>query len=161
MQNTKKLKDVELVVYDFDGVMTDNRVLVGEDGTEAVFCNRGDGHGVGIMRSLGLEQAILSTETNPVVAARAEKLGIPAVHGCADKGQGLRELARERGVDLSKILFVGNDTNDLPAFRLAGVLAAPSDAHPEILGMAHLVTSARGGHGVVRELADMFLAVLK
>jgi 3-deoxy-D-manno-octulosonate 8-phosphate phosphatase (KDO 8-P phosphatase) len=83
------------------------------------------------------------------------------VHGCPDKEQGLRDLARERGVDLSRVLFVGNDTNDLPAFRVAGVLVAPSDAQSEILSLAHVVTSARGGHGVVRELADMFLAVLK
>ncbi len=155
MRNTERLKDVELVVYDFDGVMTDNRVLVREDGLEAVFCNRSDGLGIGIIRSLGVDQAILSTETNPVVAARAKKLGVPAKHACEDKGQGLRELAHERGVNLSQVLFVGNDTNDLPAFDLAGVRVAPADAHPRILGLAHVVTAAKGGAGVVRELADM------
>ncbi|WP_147822649.1 KdsC family phosphatase [Salidesulfovibrio onnuriiensis] len=151
------LKDIRLVVYDFDGVMTDNRVLVREDGMESVMCNRSDGLGIGMIRRLGVEQVILSTEENPVVLVRARKIRLEAVHGCADKQAGLHELAKDRGVPLDQILYVGNDTNDLQAMRLAGIAVAPADSHPEILAVAHHVTSARGGYGVIRELADLFI----
>lgn len=147
--------DIDCIVYDFDGVMTDNRVLVSQDGTEAVFCNRADGLGVGLIRALGIPQMILSTEANPVVAARAAKLRIPAVQDCADKGAALARLLDARGLDPRRVLFVGNDVNDLPALRLVGWPVAPADAHPSALAAARLVTRARGGQGVVRELADI------
>lgn len=161
MVDAERLNAIKLVVYDFDGVMTDNRVLLREDGLETVLCTRADGHGVDIIRSLGLEQAILSTEPNPVVQARAGKLRIRAEHGCADKGQGLRALARDFDVTLEQILFVGNDTNDLPAMALAGLSVGPADAHPAVLDVVQIQTAAKGGAGVVRELADMFLAARK
>lgn len=160
MQDTSILKEIKLVVYDFDGVMTDNRVLVREDGMEAVFCNRSDGLGIGIIRKLGIDQVILSTEQNPVVRARARKLHMDCVHGCRDKAEALGELAKARGVELSEIMFVGNDTNDRGAMELARVAVAPADAHPEIISLARFVTAAAGGAGVVRELADMFTSCL-
>lgn len=150
-----KRGDVKLVVYDFDGVMTDNRVFVRQDGLESVAANRGDGLGIGMIRRLGLEQVILSTETNPVVVARAKKIGIPAIHGSSDKPTALRRMAEQRGVELSEILYVGNDTNDLEAMRLAGWKVAPADAHPKILAEVDYVTTAPGGRGVIRELADV------
>lgn len=157
MKKNDKLKDIKLVVYDFDGVMTDNRVLVREDGVESVMCNRSDGLGIGMIRRLGVEQVILSTEENPVVLARARKIRLEAVHGCADKQAGLRTLASDRGIATSDILYVGNDTNDLEAMRIAGIAVAPADSHPEILAIAHHITAAKGGHGVIRELADYFI----
>ena len=146
-------RDLDLIVYDFDGVMTDNRVLVDQDGREAVFCNRADGLGVGLIRDLGLDQLILSTEANPVVSARAAKLKLPVLQDCADKGQALARLLAERGLDPARVLFLGNDLNDLPALRLVGWPAAPADAAPEVLALARYVTRAKGGFGVVRELA--------
>lgn len=146
-------RDLDLIVYDFDGVMTDNRVLVDQDGREAVFCNRSDGLGVGLIRDLGLDQLILSTEANPVVSARAAKLGLPVLQNCADKGQALSRLLAERGIDPARVLFLGNDVNDLPGLRLVGWPAAPADAAPEVLALARYVTRAKGGQGVVRELA--------
>jgi len=160
VRDIEALKDITLVVYDFDGVMTDNRVLVREDGMEAVMCNRSDGWGVGIIRRLGVEQVILSTEENPVVLARARKIRLEAVHGCSDKESGLRDLAQARGVPLEHILYVGNDTNDLGAMSIAGMSIAPADAHPDILAVADHITASRGGHGVVRELADHFIKTL-
>lgn len=150
---TPRAKDLDLIVYDFDGVMTDNRVLVDQSGREAVFCNRADGLGVGLIRDLGLAQMILSTEANPVVSARAAKLNLPVVQGCADKAQALSRLLRDRNLDPARVLFLGNDLNDLAAMLLVGWPAAPADAAPEILEMARYVTRARGGAGVVRELA--------
>lgn len=149
---------VRLIVYDFDGVMTDNRVFVDQDGRESVAANRSDGLGIGMIRKMGIEQCILSTETNPVVRARAEKIGIEATHGVADKGSALIDLAASRGVSLADLLYVGNDVNDADAMGLAGFKVAPSDAHPAILAQADYVTEAPGGYGVIRELADVLAA---
>lgn len=149
---------VRLVVYDFDGVMTDNRVFVDQDGRESVAANRSDGLAVGMIARLGVDQCILSTETNPVVQARAMKLGLIAESGVADKATVLGCLAERRGVVLADVLFVGNDVNDAGAMALAGFRVAPADAHPSVRALAGYVTQARGGHGVVRELADLLMA---
>lgn len=152
------IERVRLVVYDFDGVMTDNRVFVDQDGRESVAANRSDGLGVGMIRGLGVDQCILSTETNPVVLARAAKIGLDAETGVADKAAALTALAKRRGVSLAEVLFVGNDVNDAGAMALAGFRVAPADAHPAVEALAGYVTSARGGHGVIRELADLLAA---
>lgn len=149
---------VKLVVYDFDGVMTDNRVFVDQDGRESVAANRSDGLGIGMIRKLGVDQCILSTETNPVVAARARKVGLDVTQSVSDKGTAIVELAESREVRLSEVLYVGNDVNDFDAMERAGFRAAPADAHPAILAMADYVTEAVGGFGVIRELADVLAA---
>ncbi|QGY39530.1 HAD hydrolase family protein [Pseudodesulfovibrio cashew] len=149
---------VKLVVYDFDGVMTDNLVHVREDGVESVSANRSDGLGVGMIRKLGISQCILSTETNPVVKSRAAKIGIPAAGSVSDKGSAIIGLASEYGVSLAEVLYMGNDVNDADAMGLCGFKVAPADAHPSILALADYVTEAAGGHGAVRELADVLLA---
>lgn len=149
---------VKLVVYDFDGVMTDNRVFVDQDGRESVAANRSDGLGIGMIRKLGVEQCILSTETNPVVAARARKLGIQATQSVSDKGSAIIELAASRNVGLAEVLYMGNDVNDSDAMGLAGFKVAPADAHPAILALADYVTEAPGGFGAIRELADVLAA---
>jgi len=147
-----------LLALDFDGVFTDNRVLVDEDGREAVWCHRGDGHGLAALREV-VPIVVLSTEQNPVVAARCEKLGLPYVQGLgADKETALRRVARERGVDLEEVAFVGNDVNDLGCFAAAGLAVAVADAVPEVRAAADYVLSAAGGHGALRELADAVLA---
>ena len=149
---------IRLAVYDFDGVMTDNKVWTAQDGTETVAANRSDGLAVGMIRSMGLDQCILSTEANPVVRARADKIGLPCVHGVGDKASALIGLARERKVGLAEVLYVGNDVNDRDAMGLAGFKVAPADAHAEILALADYVTEAAGGAGVIRELADVLAA---
>ena len=149
--------DIALVILDFDGVLTDNRVYVMEDGREAVACHRGDGWGIGILQQAGIEVMILSTERNPVVSARADKLGIECRQSCPDKAIAVAALIEEKGVNPAKIMYVGNDTNDAGAMSLVGHPAAPADAHPCILKMAKTVTQASGGYGVVRELADLLV----
>ena len=149
---------VKLIVYDFDGVMTDNRVFVDEDGRESVAANRSDGLGIGMIKKLGIEQCILSTETNPVVSARARKLRIEATQSVADKGSAIIELAAAKKVSLSEVLYMGNDINDSDAMGLAGFKVAPADAHPSILALADYVTEAPGGFGAIRELADVLNA---
>jgi len=149
---------VSLVVFDFDGVMTDNRVLVDQDGRESVFCDRGDGMGVGRLLAAGIPALILSKERNPVVEARARKLNIPFAQAIDRKAEFLREWCREHGIDLGEVVYVGNDLNDLECFEVVGCAVAVADSVPELIARADLVLSRPGGRGAVREICD---AVLK
>lgn len=149
---------VRLLALDFDGVMTDNRVYVSEDGREAVACNRGDGWGIARLRDVGVEVVIISTEVNPVVLARARKLKIDCVHGCDDKLSVLRRMADDRGLGAREIAYVGNDANDLSCLRWVGVPIAVADAEAVARSVARLVTSRAGGRGAVREVAEWILA---
>jgi YrbI family 3-deoxy-D-manno-octulosonate 8-phosphate phosphatase len=151
------LASIRLVATDFDGVMTDNRVLVLEDGREAVMCNRSDGLACDLFRAAGVDIAILSTERNAVVAARAGKLRVDVSTGLGDKWAALVALMEQHHLEPSQVMFVGNDVNDLDAMRAVGWPAAPADAHPTVLAAARIVTQARGGEGVLRELADLIL----
>lgn len=155
LQDADKIK---LIVYDFDGVMTDNRVFVDQKGNESIAANRSDGMGIGMINRLGIKQCIVSTERNKVVQARADKIGLEAAHGVADKASIVIQLAATKGVSLSEVLFMGNDTNDRDAMGLCGFRVCPSDAHPAILALADYVTEAPGGHGAIRELADVLRA---
>ena len=151
-------EDPRLVVFDFDGVMTDNRVWIGEHGDEWVACNRSDGLGLERLRQLGVDLFVLSTETNPVVAARCRKLGLPCEQGVRDKAGRLRSLLRERGIAPLDVLYVGNDVNDVDCIRLVGCGVAVADAHRDALGAADVVLTRAGGHGAVRELCDRLAA---
>jgi len=151
-------KFVDLIVYDFDGVMTDNRVLTFQDGTEAIFVNRADGWGIAQLRKAGFRQIILSTETNTVVSARARKLQIEVLQGRENKEKDISEYCNSQGIDLSRVLYVGNDVNDLDAMRLVGYPVAPADAHPKVLAIAKHVTQAKGGEGVIREISEILLS---
>jgi 3-deoxy-D-manno-octulosonate 8-phosphate phosphatase (KDO 8-P phosphatase) len=151
-------KSIAAIVFDFDGVLTDDRVWVDQDGREMVCCSRRDGLGFDILRQSGLKLFILSTETNPVVAKRAAKLKVAAIQGCADKARALADLAAKEGIDLSRTLYVGNDLNDLEAIRLCGYSACPADAHPAIKDVATWVLETSGGQGVTREIIESVLA---
>jgi len=148
-----KREEIDLIVYDFDGVMTDNRVIVDENGKESAVVSRGDGYGVGMIRRLGIPQMILSTEVNPIVAHRAEKLKIPVVHNVPEKAEALKAYCSENGYEPERVLYIGNDLNDYAAMQLVGYKGAPADAEEEILKIADWVSSKIGGYGVVRELA--------
>ncbi|MFJ3932440.1 cytidylyltransferase domain-containing protein [Streptomyces sp. NPDC090029] len=149
--------EVDAVVLDFDGTQTDDRVLVDADGREFVAVHRGDGLGVARMRAAGLRLLILSTEQNPVVAARARKLGIPVFHGIDRKDAALKQWAEEQGVALDRVLYAGNDVNDLPCFAVAGWPVAVASAHGAVRAAARAVTAAPGGEGAVREIAGWLL----
>lgn len=150
--------DVDLLVLDFDGVMTDDRVLVDQHGIESVSCHRGDGWGIARLRDAGVPIVVLSTEANPVVAARCEKLRIDVMQSCDDKLRQIRQLAGARGVAASRIAFVGNDVNDLPGLRWVGVPIAVADAAPDVRAACRYVTHRPGGCGAVREVAEWILA---
>jgi YrbI family 3-deoxy-D-manno-octulosonate 8-phosphate phosphatase len=146
---------VRLVAFDFDGVFTDNSVYVTQDGIESVRCWRGDGIGLTRLRSAGVHAVILSTEVNPVVAVRATKLKTALRQGLEDKAAAILDCCREHGVDPRNAMFVGNDINDIPAFKAVGVPVAVHDACPEVLCHVVYRTVTRGGHGAVREVCDL------
>ena len=144
--------EIECIFYDFDGVMTDNRVLVDQNGVESVFVSRGDGYGVARIRDMGIPQVIVSTEVNPVVERRAEKLRMEVIHGVEDKGAVVADYCRGHGYRLEKVLFMGNDLNDLSVMKRVGFRAAPADAEEEILEIADWISVKNGGYGAVRDL---------
>ncbi|MGC3994162.1 MAG: acylneuraminate cytidylyltransferase [Propionicimonas sp.] len=149
--------EVDAVVLDFDGTQTDDRAWVAADGTERVAVHRGDGMGVAAMRRAGLPVLILSTEVNPVVAARAAKLGVECRHGIPEKGDELAAWLDEQGLAASRVLYLGNDINDLPCFAQVGWPVAVASAHAAVRAAARSVTTVPGGHGAVREIASWIL----
>jgi len=148
------MKMMKLMVYDFDGIMTDNKVYVDQSGNEMVQVNRSDGLGVSEIKKLGIVQIIISTEKNPVVSARANKLGINCLQGIDDKKDALLDYCQENNIDLQNIAYVGNDINDKDAMEIAGVTFCPSDAHESIKEISDYVLETEGGGGVIRELFD-------
>ena len=150
---------VQLIVFDFDGVLTDNRVIVFENGTEAVICNRADGLAFDRLRAVGIPVIIISTERNAVVSARAAKLQVPVLQAVKDKRQALTDHCRSAGIDLSRVIFVCNDVNDLPAMQAVGFPIAVADAHDTVKAKAWTVLATRGGDGVAREVVEQILGL--
>ncbi|HEX7541764.1 MAG TPA: HAD hydrolase family protein [Anaerolineales bacterium] len=149
---------VKLLILDFDGVLTDNRVWVDENGRELVAANRSDSLGVNMLRQAGVEAMVISMETNPVVAARCRKMKISYIQGENDKQTAIQKVMVERRIDPAQVVYLGNDVNDLPCFPLVGWAVAVADALPEVARQADFVLSRPGGHAAVRELCDLILA---
>jgi YrbI family 3-deoxy-D-manno-octulosonate 8-phosphate phosphatase len=160
VRHTPFPEKIRLIVFDFDGVLTDNRVWMTGNGQEWVACNRSDGMGLSELRRLGMELLVLSGETDPVVGARCRKLQLAFEQGVLDKGRHLREMLGRLQIDPSETIYVGNDINDLDCMRLAGCGVAVADAHPDVIGAADMVLSRAGGDGAVRELCDRLCAHL-
>ncbi len=147
---------IDLLVFDFDGVFTDNKVFTFEDGREGVFANRGDGLAISAFKKMNIPMLILSTEKNQVVEARAKKLGVPCISGVASKKKVLQDYCKRHDIPVENILYVGNDLNDLEAMKLIGWPVCPMDAAEEVKSIATLVLARRGGEGVIRELWNYF-----
>lgn len=149
--------DVQAVIFDFDGVMTDNAVWVDETGRESVRCDRGDGMGIGMLKAAGVKLLILSKEQNPVVSARAKKLKLECLQGIDNKLDELKGWLSRNSVARERALYVGNDVNDLECMRYVGTAVCPRDAHETARQAAKLCLTRDGGHGAVRELCDRIL----
>lgn len=149
--------DIDAVVLDFDGTQTDDRVFVDSEGRELVAVHRGDGLGIAALRRSGLALLTLSTEQNPVVAARAAKLKIPVLHGIDRKDLALSRWCDERGIAPERVLYAGNDVNDLPCLRLVGWPVAVAGSQGAVCEAARAVTHAPGGEGAIREIASWLL----
>ena len=150
---------IKLLVLDFDGVISNNLVWTDQDGREMVTASRSDSIRIKTLREAGVETVILSSETNPVVTARAKKMGVEAIQGLGlqAKGPALKRLLEERGIDPAQVVHVGNDVNDLPVFEIVGWSVAVADAYPEVLRAADFILGKPGGGGAVRELCDLIL----
>ncbi len=150
----KLLASVELIAFDFDGVFTDNTVYVSQDGSESVRCWRSDGLGLSRLADVGVKTYIVSKEKNPVVMMRANKLKIQCRQGIEDKAAAILDICKELGVSPQQTMFVGNDINDIPAFKVVGVAAGVADAYEEINPHVLFKTERAGGKGAVREICD-------
>jgi 3-deoxy-D-manno-octulosonate 8-phosphate phosphatase (KDO 8-P phosphatase) len=159
----EKIRDlltrVTIVAFDFDGVFTNNTVYVTQNGFESIRCWRGDGIGLSRLHTVDVHTIILSTEINPVVTVRAQKLKTECRQGLDDKATAIKEFCHTLGVSPKQAAFVGNDINDIPALMTVGLPIAVFDAHPEILPYVLYHTVNKGGQGAVREVCDLiFLA---
>ncbi len=155
MVSQEKLASIKLIAFDFDGVFTDNTVYVNQDGNETVRCWRSDGLGLARLGDIGVQAFIISTESNPVVSARARKLKLPCKQNVENKAAAILDTCRELGIDPVNVMFVGNDTNDIPAFKLVGIPVAVADANPEVSPYVLFRTEKSGGLGAVREICDL------
>lgn len=157
-----KLPDeIEAVIFDFDGVFTDNKAIVMQDGQEGVHVHRGDGFGIEQLRKTGIKLMILSKETNPVVHARARKVKLPVLQGIDDKWPVLQAWLTENQVKSEKVVYLGNDVNDLECIEQVGCGVAVADAHNKLLSSADIKLERTGGNGAVRELCDLILKKLQ
>jgi YrbI family 3-deoxy-D-manno-octulosonate 8-phosphate phosphatase len=143
---------LRMFLYDFDGVMTDNKVIISEDGQESVVCNRSDGLAISILQEWGIHQAIISTETNKVVIARAEKLHIPVINGVSNKKEMVLSYCKKLSIHEKDTLYIGNDLNDREIMLAVGYPVCPQDAYKEIREIAKLILPTAGGNGVIRDL---------
>ncbi|MCE9550562.1 MAG: HAD hydrolase family protein [Betaproteobacteria bacterium] len=155
MISNELLASVQLVAFDFDGVFTDNTVYVTQDGIESVRCWRSDGLGLSRLHSIGVKTFIISTEVNQVVTARANKLKMACKQGVDDKAAVILETCRELGIAPEQTMFVGNDINDIAAFKSIGFPVAVADAYPEVNPHVLYRTEKPGGFGAVREVCDL------
>lgn len=152
---------VEMLVMDFDGVLTDDRVWVDESGHEMIAARRGDALGLRMLREkTGMKLFVISREANPVVAARCNKMNIPYRQGVMDKQSMLLELLQKENVDPAYVVFIGNDIVDLPCFPIVACAVAPADSQPEVLSQADIILDKNGGEGAVRELTDRLLQLM-
>ena len=152
---------IKLVIFDFDGVFTDNSVIVNENGIEAVVCNRSDGYGIWLLNKAGIESIVLSMERNKVVLKRCEKLGIKCINGCMDKLKQLHKEIKKRNISLDEIAYVGNDINDIECLKIVGYPIVVADAHKDVLPLGKYKTKLCGGKGAVREICDMIYSAKK
>lgn len=163
------LETIHTIAFDFDGVFTDNKVYVGQDGTELVRCDRGDGLGIDLLRAaqsrgmLAADVFVLSKERNPVTEARTRKLRLACHAGCDDKlefiEQRLRGSRPKDARPLAGLVYVGNDLNDLPVMLRAGFSVAPADAHERVRQVASVVLPQAGGNGFVRAFVERLLDI--
>ena len=145
---------IDAFFFDFDGVMTNNRVYLDQDGKEIVGCHRSDGLAFDVLRKLNKPSFIISTEKNRVVTMRANKLKIQAIQGVNDKVKAIKELSLNNKYKLENIFYVGNDLNDYQAMKICGFSACPADSHVKIKDLSDIILKTNGGEGVIRCLLE-------
>jgi len=156
--SAERLAAIELLVLDVDGVLTDGSIIIDDHGVESKHFHVRDGAAIALWNKLGKRTAILSGRSARCVDRRAAELAIsPVVQGSAAKGDALRAMLADLGIDPARVAFVGDDLADLPAMEIAGLSACPADAAAEVRAYVDLVTLAPGGRGAVREVVETIL----
>lgn len=154
----KKLSNIQLLLLDVDGVMTDGRIIYDGNGLETKFFNVKDGHGIKLLQRYGIQVGIITGRSSVVVDIRARELGIDLVYqGALKKLESYVDVKLKTGLEDSQIAYMGDDIVDIPVMRRAGFSAAPPDSLPEVLAVADFVSSCKGGKGAVREMCDLIL----
>jgi 3-deoxy-D-manno-octulosonate 8-phosphate phosphatase (KDO 8-P phosphatase) len=150
---------VRLLALDIDGTLTDGRLYIGSQGEELKAFQVADGLGIKLVRSIGIEVALITARRSPLVAIRARELGLEhVIQGCRDKRMTLDLLRSQLGLRLEQIAYMGDDLPDLPALTVVGLATAPANAHPWVAERVHWQSRAAGGDGAVRELCDLLIA---
>lgn len=146
---------ISALILDVDGVLTDNIVTIGEDGTERRSFSFRDVNGISIARRSGMHVGIITGESSKVTALFATRFGVDHVlQGRKDKDVALRELVALLAISVEEVAFMGDDIHDLGALSICGLPACPSDAHEKVKSVSRYISSHRGGHGAVRDLVD-------
>lgn len=154
---------VHTIIFDFDGIFTDNKVYVSDSGHESVRCDRGDGLAFDLLRKFCIKRDwklkcfILSRESNSVVSKRADKLKLEAVQSSIDKSKYIGNYLKSNNFDSSGLIFLGNDINDIPAMSMAGFSVVPNDSHPMVINRADLVLQKKGGEGFIRLFIELLI----
>ena len=154
MHNKISQDNIDLIALDFDGVLTDNKVLVDEHGNESSIANRGDGLVISSLIKKDFKIVVISTEKNQIVKHRCKKLGVECHYGIENKLNELKKICNNRDIDLMKVIYIGNDLNDKEVMGNVGYPMCPSDAHQEIKDISKIVFDTSGGNGVMREFLN-------
>ena len=154
MRKLLSIDKIEAFIFDFDGVLTNNKVQLDQSGKEWVTCSRADGLAFDALYLLKKPVFIMSTETNPVVSARGKKLNVDVIQGVSDKVMAIKDLVKLKKFHLENIFFVGNDLNDYFAMKICGYSACPVDSHPKVKDISKNILNSEGGNGVIRELLE-------
>lgn len=153
-----RARGVRVAVFDVDGVLTDGRILLSDDGRESRAFHVRDGLGLKLLRKAGVEVAIISARRSALVEHRMRELAVPHVlQGRDDKAAALEELLGELSLSAEQAAFTGDDLPDLAAMATAGLAVAVADAHPAVAARAHWQTTLPGGSGAAREVCDLIL----
>jgi 3-deoxy-D-manno-octulosonate 8-phosphate phosphatase (KDO 8-P phosphatase) len=155
----RRAAQIKAIFFEAVGVFTDNKIIYDESGKEVVHFSTKDGHIVRYLKKAGILIGIISARDSSVVNRRCNELGLDFCHqGILDKSSVFEKLIKHYKLKAKEVAFIGNDIDDLPLLRSAGFSACPSDAVEYLKSQVLLVTTARGGRGVVREVADLVLA---
>ncbi len=153
-----RFNKLKLIIFDFDGVFTDNFIYIADDNSELKKFFVPDGVGIWLLHQAELDVAIVTGNNTKTTAARAKRLQIKHVYqNIRDKTEVYEELKHKFGLTDAECLYMGDDLTDLRCMKRAGISVATADAHPEIKKVAHWITKHRGGHGAIREVAEAIL----
>ncbi len=145
----------KIILTDFDGCLTDDRVWLNQEGEEFVAANRKDGLAVKRLKDLGIHVVIASTETNKVVLARGNKMGVEVLQGLADKAEAIEQYLKQKNLSWNDVWYVGNDVNDLGAIERANLSLCPADAVKKVRKTVDVVLKTKGGYGILSEIVSL------